>query len=226
MSSYSDIQIINNALYEAGCDPISSLTEQTQAARVASQKYAPTRDEILSKIDWNFARMEFQMTPTTGFSQIYQYAYQYPADCLAFRYFVNPFMLASNNSGLMVPGIIYMPNYPYGLSDILTPAIEDVNYQVRPDPTKNFKIVYTQLQAGVGIYTAQITNPSLFSDLFRAALEARMSAIFAAGVRQDDNKYVQQMQIYASKLADAEYASGKEETEDPYMNNPLADSRN
>ena len=166
------------------------------------------------------------MSPTTGYSQVYQYAYLYPADCLAFRYFVNPFMLSSGNNNITSPGIIYMPNYPYGLTDILTPALEDINYQVRPDPTKNFKIVYTQLQYGVGIYTAQITNPALFSDLFRTALEARMSAIFATGVRQDDNKYAQQMSIYREKIVQAEYASGKEETEDAYINNPLADSRN
>jgi len=80
----SVINIINRALLIAGCDTITSLTqENSRNARVANTIYESTRRELLRGHPWNFATLrtslaQLSSTPTFGFN----YEYQLPSNCL------------------------------------------------------------------------------------------------------------------------------------------------
>ena len=220
---YTDLQIINNALRKAKCAKITTIGENSECGRVAADLYPMERDGLLAKIDWNFARIEYTVSETTNPSQMYAYCYAYPADCLKVRYFVNPLFLQNQEAA---SGLLFSSYYPITDPDILTPAIQDINYQVRPQSDKNSKVILTNLQMGIIIYTAQITNPSVFDDTFREAFELKLAAEFAGAINKNTQDKMELMQEFKIALAEAEYASGKEETEDAFVNNPLLDSRN
>jgi hypothetical protein len=80
----SAVAICNSALIKLG-EPnlITSLSDQTKAARLCNQLYETLRDDVLRAHPWNFAlaRVELaQITAPVLFE--FDHAYQLPADCL------------------------------------------------------------------------------------------------------------------------------------------------
>jgi len=49
------VSICSNALRKLGDDPITSLTDDTERARLCNAFYEPTRDAVLRSHPWNFA---------------------------------------------------------------------------------------------------------------------------------------------------------------------------
>ncbi len=79
----SEVQICNRALQKLGSEPITSLADDTKAARECSRAYADTRDAELRDHNWNFAITRAQLPalsadPLWGFGK----QFQLPADCL------------------------------------------------------------------------------------------------------------------------------------------------
>jgi len=81
----TEVSICSNALRKLGDDPITSLTEDTERARLCNAFYEPARDSILRSHPWNFAitrtsLAQLSSTPSYGFS--YQYALPTDPYCL------------------------------------------------------------------------------------------------------------------------------------------------
>lgn len=79
----SDVQIVNKALVKIGASTITSLTENSKAARSANAIYELTRDAALRDHPWNFAHKRVILAsdseePAFGWT----YAYTMPADFL------------------------------------------------------------------------------------------------------------------------------------------------
>ena len=51
----SDVGIANAALRKLGQPPITAFSENSKAARLANERFAELRDELLSRHPWNFA---------------------------------------------------------------------------------------------------------------------------------------------------------------------------
>jgi hypothetical protein len=82
----SETQIANKALLLINVAPVSSLDEQSQAARALSLAFAPTRDALLREFPWNFAARCAALTEVAGESRPgWLHVYQYPGDCLFAR---------------------------------------------------------------------------------------------------------------------------------------------
>lgn len=79
----SDVTIVNNALGKLGDDPITSLSDQTERAKLANRIYTDVRDATLRAHSWNFALRRAALT-TTGNTPAFEFTYEYnlPADCL------------------------------------------------------------------------------------------------------------------------------------------------
>lgn len=79
----SQISICNSALAKIGADPISSITEETKAARIANRIFTFLRDEVLRSHPWNFSIKRTTLNPD-GDTPDSEYDYQYilPSDCL------------------------------------------------------------------------------------------------------------------------------------------------
>tara|TARA_A100001515_G_C4554218_1_gene204490 strand:+ start:553 stop:1131 length:579 start_codon:yes stop_codon:yes gene_type:complete len=82
----TEVSICSNALRILGDDPITSLTDDTERARLCNSLYEPARDAVLRSHPWNFAitRATLAQLSTTP---AYQYSYQYslPTDPYCLR---------------------------------------------------------------------------------------------------------------------------------------------
>lgn len=82
----TETEICNLALTHIGTATIGILTEQNEEARTCNRLYAHARDALLTVHPWHFATkyaalsLNAQATPYR-----FEYAYQYPTDCLKAR---------------------------------------------------------------------------------------------------------------------------------------------
>lgn len=81
MSSF--VEIASNALRLLGDDPVTSLSDDTERARLVNALYEEVRDEVTRAAKWNCAQTRQVLaslaeTPAFGWS----YYHQLPADCL------------------------------------------------------------------------------------------------------------------------------------------------
>jgi len=81
MSSF--VEIGSNALRLLGDDAITSLTDDTERARLVNGIYEEVRDEVIRAALWNFA-MERQVLASLAATPAFRWGYQFqqPSDCL------------------------------------------------------------------------------------------------------------------------------------------------
>ena len=79
----TEVSICSNALRRLGDDPITSLTDDTERARLCNAFYTDARDEVLRSHSWNFAITRTSLAQLTT-KPAYGFAYQYaiPSDCM------------------------------------------------------------------------------------------------------------------------------------------------
>lgn len=79
----SAIQLASNALLLLGHDPISSFTESTAGAQIASNLYETTYKSLLTQHRWRFASKQAIASRLAG-TPINEFTYQFqiPSDCL------------------------------------------------------------------------------------------------------------------------------------------------
>lgn len=79
----SEVQVCNLALTKIGESEITSLTENSKAARLCNLHYAPTRDAVIRSHIWNFAIKRVELALST-ITPAYDFAYQFvlPSDCI------------------------------------------------------------------------------------------------------------------------------------------------
>lgn len=82
----TETELCNLALTHIGTATIGLITEQNEQARTCNRLYAHARDALLTVHPWHFATkyvalaLNAQVTPYR-----FEYAYQYPTDCLKAR---------------------------------------------------------------------------------------------------------------------------------------------
>tara|TARA_R100001530_G_scaffold129724_1_gene100216 strand:- start:205 stop:786 length:582 start_codon:yes stop_codon:yes gene_type:complete len=81
----TEVSICSNALRRLGDDPITSLTDDTERARLCNAFYTDSRDAVLRSHPWNFAinratLAQLSATPAYGFG--YQYSLPTSPYCL------------------------------------------------------------------------------------------------------------------------------------------------
>ena len=77
----SEVGICSNALRKLGDDPITSLTDNSDRARLCNNIYPEVRNELLSLRNWNFAitRTDLaRLSDAPAFTWTYQF--QLPSD--------------------------------------------------------------------------------------------------------------------------------------------------
>jgi len=72
----TDVSICSNALRRLGDSPITSLTDDTERARLCNAFFADARDSVLRSHPWNFAITRATLTKLTA-TPAYGYDYQY-----------------------------------------------------------------------------------------------------------------------------------------------------
>lgn len=81
----TEVSICSNALRKLGDSPITSLTENSERARLCNALYEPARDSLLRSHAWNFAITRAalsQISSTPAFEYSHQYALPTDPFCL------------------------------------------------------------------------------------------------------------------------------------------------
>jgi len=82
----TEVSICSNALRRLGDDPITSLTDDSERARLCNAFYEDARDACLRSLPWNFAITRASLTQLSD-SPVYGYDYQFalPTDPYCLR---------------------------------------------------------------------------------------------------------------------------------------------
>lgn len=169
----SQVDICNRALIKLGAGQITSITDNTKAARVLSGLWDTVRKAELQKRFWNFALTRTSLaalgaTPDWGFG----YQYQLPVDFLK---------LNQINDTFIPPGLM---DYRNG---------DDSPYAIEG------QVILTNFGSPLKIrYVKDVTDTSLFDALFTEAFASRLAveACYAItqsrdGTRQANDDYKQ-----------------------------------
>lgn len=153
----SEADICNGALVCVGVGQfLDNLSEDTAEARACDQIYARTRDALLEKAPWKFARRRAVLALSTEERTGWAYVYALPSDCLA-PLFLDP--------GVLMPAAAERVPFDWeaGTSgSVAGPAL----------------LLTNQEEAELH-YTARVENVSLFSPGFVEALEWAIAAKLA-----------------------------------------------
>jgi len=147
----SDVQICNMALSRIGVSqPISSMSEASNEARMCSLWYAHCRDTVLQAFPWKFARKVSALqdigTPTVGWS----YRFRYPNDCLK--------------------ALKVSPDASDRIATSTGSILSKIVFDVVSDESSAGKAIVSDQDGLYLHYTAAITDPTLFDPLFTSAL--------------------------------------------------------
>ncbi|EFI5828010.1 hypothetical protein LPG47_001496 [Escherichia coli] len=148
----SVVEICNRALSNIGNSrSINSLTEASKEAGECSLHFEACRDAVLSDFDWNFATKRVALADTSNPPPDWEYAYQYPSDCLRI-------------TEIMLPGV----RNP-------TAAMR-VQYEVGADTNGTGKLIYTDQPQAWLKYVSRVTDVNMFDAIFMEALAWRLAA--------------------------------------------------
>ena len=191
----SAVTVTNEALsFIASQKRITSLTDGSPAAQAASVLYAPTVELLLRELDPDFARFTLALTPATITSTTvpWAYAYVYPDDCLRLRQVRPP------ASG---PGALADPNDP-------EPVLANVAFAL--NTATPVKVVLTNQQNALGVYTSSLTSEAIWDSVFMDAVVRRLAnpmAMALAG-RPDFAKVILEQSAMVAATAEAVDDSG------------------
>lgn len=191
----NDVQICNMALDRLGLNPIQSLDDQTREARCCKRNYELQRDSLLRKHDWGFAKSESQLALLTTTYSGWDYAYAYPGDCLKPREIFN----AQDASRL-------------DSTEVSTTSKIPIKFEVRANDAGSNKVILTDEDDAILIYTAKITNANAFDTQFVESLVVKMAAVMAYPLKRDRSMQKELMQEFLMLVGSAQ-ASDAEESE-------------
>lgn len=152
----SKLEICNRALSLIGAANIASLTEGTREAKQCKIFYDSCKEGVLREHNWNFAQKRTVLALLDESYVGWDYAYQYPSDCLK--------VIKLYDEGGDVS------------STALSGLIEPIRFEVSASNDLNRRVILTDIENAQLLYTANIMNESVFDPSFVAALVYRLAA--------------------------------------------------
>lgn len=212
---------------------LKSLSDGSNEAAQLNLIFNSTRDDLLRGAHWNFARKTAILTllksaPWTPEAQAagisaqsawstsfppppWSYSYAYPSDCLLVRQL--------QTQAFYGTGTAY--GYPgYAGSVSLGGPRARIMFAVGTDTNTsgaNINVVMSDVQNGLGVYTAQISDPNLWDPSFQQCMVSSLAARLAVplvGSPQMHQALLQEAQMYviAARTANANEATSNVNT--------------
>lgn len=193
----TDVAICNMALNQISNYEITSLAGTSVEAVACNRYYAQARDVVLQSHPWSFAKKELTLTEdtTNDFSE-WDYVYNYPSDCLA-------------------PREIYSS----------TGENRDIEYEVFNLSTLDTLKICTTEDDAILLYTAQVTDTTLFPPLFTQALVFYLAFLLVQPLHADRSLKADMLAAYQATMAQAEAADCQEENIAPDTQCDFVDAR-
>ncbi len=188
----TDTDICNRALgLIGGRTTIASLQENSNEARVCRLYYDTTLGSMLRAAHWNFARKvaylsllksapgtpeNTQATAAAAWSPAWPpppwlYSYAFPSDCVLVRY-ISP-QLYTTGMGSSVP-VFSIPSMGAAPPFV---QLRPQKFQVGVDTDaqgNQTRVVLSNQDQAIGIYTARVTNPDVWDESFQEAMAAAL----------------------------------------------------
>ena len=176
----SVVEISNNALNAIGATNITSMDENSKAARVINQVYANVRNEVFRAHPWNCLIKRASLAQdATGPAYGYSYSYTLPADPYFLRVleysngsFTYPFDNLTNNAG----GSVFVIEGRKLLTDETVAKIKYVSRSEDPNEydaglvgTLSARLAYTIAYALTGSTTVVQLQKALYDERLREA---------------------------------------------------------
>lgn len=178
----SETSIANAALVLLGERRINSLDEKTKTAKILSEKFADTRDELLRNHSWNFATRRASLAADSE-APVWGYANQFtlPDQCLRV-------LEVGNNT-----------------------ATTGYRRGERQSYTIEGRKVVTDIGAPLLIeYAIRVTDPIEMDVMFRQVLAAALARDCAEAITGSSEKYQEMSKLYVDKLRVAKGTDGQE----------------
>lgn len=132
---------------------IESRDEKSEQAIQCDLWYDDTRDLVLRRADWSFARKRAPLIPSGTPPAEWGYSYVLPSDCLTAR----------------------------GVQDVVRvrPFDEQFKYAIESDGTGHGRLIYMDAKDAVLIYTMRATDPTIYPPEFVEAFSWKLAANIA-----------------------------------------------
>lgn len=192
----SDTKIANMALIEIGVNTIEALNAQNRRANIINEVYDQSRDELMEGYEWNFAMRRQTLGQITR------------TEALGQKFLSNSEYANAYN----------LPSDPFCLR-----ATEMWNTE---SPFKVEGRILLTDEGGVDLkYIALITDPSLWSKTFVAALVSLLAYKVILPLKQDAQAKTALYTLHKDILLDAKASDGQEGTAEEIKDTELQDVR-
>ena len=158
----SKVKIWNMALVNVGSSGfIQSPTEDSEEANHCRVVYDEAIKSTLESLDWNFARVKAALSDLGTPDSDWLYQYAYPSNCVKAR-------------------------------KILTTIRNEkpLPFQIGLNADANKKVVNTDVDSAILVYTADIKNEALFPSSFAIALSWHVAMSIAGPLAGNDKKII------------------------------------
>jgi hypothetical protein len=195
------VDICNMALRHIGQKPITTLSDDTENARLCNQFFNTCRDAVLRGVSWNFATIvdslvQLPNESVTGWS----YVYSIPATCLYIRK-----VYCDDTCVFQQPIFPTTPNF---LTPTTNPRPQP--YKVVYDSNISAMVIVANIQPAYIEYTARIIDPSFYDPLFIEALAYKLASQLASPLCGDPEEAKEMVQYYLAAISEAARQNGNE----------------
>lgn len=181
----SVISICNTALSRLGqTDPITALSEASEAARQCNLLFEQSRDAVLREFPWAFANRTALLALRTDSYPGFNYAYGYPSDCLVVRKIYEEAAAGGDPC-------------PYKI--VLA--------------SDGARAILTDAETAYIDYTGRVIDPTVFDAQFVEALTWKLAAELAMPLASGMNLREHLLKIYFSILTSAWQSTAAEKRE-------------
>jgi hypothetical protein len=190
----TQVAIYNLALTRCGVtQPVTALDESSTGAQQCAAVYEICRDEVLRAFPWEFAaaRAALSLIEEDPNDDWY-YSYAWPSDC------ITPRMIPGGERGTSQAFVrSYTPEVT--VDEVTTPAVRHI---------------LTDVEDAELIYTARVTDPTLYDSDFVSALAWRMAMDVSIGMSRAPNFYQTAERNYFASISKAKANAANETQRD------------
>lgn len=192
------IDICNLALSHLGAYAIQALDEKTKEARECNRLYPVARDAMLEAHDWGVARKTAALALLDETISGWDYVYAWPSDCLA-------------------PRKLYDAAYVAGK--------DPLRYETGVNAALNRRVILTDEEDAELVYTAQLTNPNLYTAMMVDALGYRLASDLAVPLRSDSGLQKSLMNQFLMMISAAQRSAANSEEKPPQAKSSFHQAR-
>jgi len=187
------VDICNLALKHLGQKKITTLADDTEAARDCTQIFNNCRDEVLRSAAWKFATVIDTLTLLDAETAIgWSYVYTYPTDAVFIR------KVFANAAPEFDFPIFNSQTVPVPTADP-----DNIEYRVVYQVDLGLQVILANCNPAYIEYTGRVTDPSLYDALFIKALSYKLAAELAVPLNGDKDQRTDMLNKYAAVFSEA-----------------------